>query len=117
MTEKITMVFLTGRPDARINGDSIIAVGVEGKQLWKDININLKHALNELFGKPRRKVYGHQKKDSTPYVWELEGGIYTWGGNEIQSKFDVFAHWQKHKMHTRIILKKNGEFVIKKPGH
>ena len=112
------MVFLTQIPDGRtVSGDIVIAVGVEGQQLWKEIKITLKHALDELFGKPPRNIYGHPKKDKTPYVWPLEGGIYTWGGNKIQTPFDVFAYYQKHKMHTRIILKKNRKFSIRKPGH
>jgi|WetSurMetagenome_2_1015567.scaffolds.fasta_scaffold72221_3 hypothetical protein len=114
---EITKFFLTGRPDAGgVSGDYIIAVGVEGKQLWKEITLNLKHALDKLFGKPPRNVYGYQKENYKPYVLPLEEGVYTWGGNKIQTQFEVFAHWQKYKMHTRIILRKNGTFIIRKPG-
>ena len=114
---EITKVFLTGRPGAGgVNGNSMIAVGVEGKQLWKDTILNLKHALVKLFGNPPRNV-GYRKESYTPYVWPLEGGIYTWGGNKEQTPFEVFEHWQKYKMHTRIMLKKDGTFTIRKPGH
>jgi hypothetical protein len=118
MVEQITQVFLTGRADAGavING-GVIVVGVEGKQLWKNIMLNLKHALVKLFGEPPRNVYGHRKKDKSIYVWPVDEGVYNWSHGEYKNKFDVFEHYRKHKMHTRIILKKNGTFTIRKPGN
>jgi len=90
----ITKVFLTQMPGAPdVAGDCIIAVGIGGKQLWKDITPNLKRALQSLFGKLPRNVYGYPKKDKKPRVWPLEGGIYTWGGKKEQTPLEVFSHW------------------------